>query len=136
MGSVQSASIRSSSITRPRRRAAVSANGDADRTVVRLRGEYDLATRAALQDTLDRAIAHGDGDLVVDLSKVRFMDAGSVGIILQARDALRARSCSLTVRSPRGITRRIFELCDLTHLIDTGPSHAVSTSRTNGRRGP
>ncbi|HEX6237426.1 MAG TPA: STAS domain-containing protein [Acidimicrobiales bacterium] len=136
MGTVQSASITSSPITRPRRVLAVSANGDADRTVVRLRGEYDLTTRAALQDALDRAIAHGDGDLVVDLSQVRFLDAGSVGIILQAREALRTRSCSLTLRSPRGITRRIFELCDLTHLIDDGPSHATSTSRTNGRRGP
>lgn len=136
MGSVQSASITSSSIPRPRRRAAVSANGDADRTVVRLRGEYDLATRAALRDTLDRAIAHGDGDLVVDLSQVQFMDAGAVGIILQAREALLARSSSLTVRSPRGITRRILELCDLTHLIDAGPSHATSAARTNGRRGP
>ena len=73
---------------------------DADRTVVWLRGEHDICTVPALSQILARAIALDDGDLVVDLSGVQFMDASTVGVILRARDFLRLQSRSLALRSP------------------------------------
>jgi anti-anti-sigma factor len=56
----------------------------ADRTVVWLRGEHDVSTVSALSQTMARAIALDDGDLVVDLSGVQFMDAATVGVIVRA----------------------------------------------------
>ena len=73
---------------------------DCDRTVVWLRGEHDVSTVAALSQTMARAIALDDGDLVVDLSGVDFMDAATVGVIVRARDFLELQSRSLTLRAP------------------------------------
>ena len=77
------------------------------RVVVYLHGEYDLANAARLTYTLARATAIGAADLVVDLSGVQFMDASTVGIILDARPLLRQESRSLIVRSPSSSARRL-----------------------------
>jgi anti-anti-sigma factor len=103
----------------PRRSPAASAGRNADRTV-RLRGDYDISTVAALSETLARAIALADADVVVDLSRVRFMDAATIGVIVRARSGLRLRSRSLTLRSPSPCARRVLDLCGLTYLLDPG----------------
>ena len=94
---------------------------DADRTVVWLRGEHDICTVAALSQILARAIALDDGDLVVDLSGVRFMDAATVGVILRARDFLRLQSRSLVLRSPSTSATRILDMCALADLREPTP---------------
>jgi anti-anti-sigma factor len=86
--------------------------------VVCFRGEQDLATVVELSATTARAITLGEGDLVVDLSRIEFMDASTVGVLSWARDLLRARSRSLVVRSPSRCARRVLELCDLSDLTE------------------
>lgn len=56
------------------------------RTVVWLRGEHDIATRAGLSYTLAGAIAAGQNDLVVDLSCVGFFDASTIGVLVAEVD--------------------------------------------------
>jgi len=90
-------------------------------TVVRLRGEHDTSTVAALSGQLARAMAHDGADLVIDLRHVRFMDASTVGAIIEAREFLRPRGRSLALRSPSGIARRLIELCDLEVLVEHRP---------------
>ena len=99
---------------------------DADRTVVWLRGEHDICTVAALSQILARAIALDDGDLVVDLSGVQFMDAATVGVILRARDFLRLQSRSVALRSPSPCAARVLDLCELGDLLEPGPEHATA----------
>lgn len=94
---------------------------DGDRTVVWLQGEHDVSTVAALSETMARAIAHDDADLVVDLSGVQFMGAATVGVILRASDFLAFRSRSLTLRSPSTCAGRILDLCGITDLLDPRP---------------
>jgi anti-anti-sigma factor len=88
--------------------------------VVCLRGEHDLSTVHELSATMARAMALGDADLVVDLSRVGFMGASTVGVLARARELLRVRSRSLVVRSPSWCARRVLEACDLGGLIDRG----------------
>jgi anti-anti-sigma factor len=109
----------SPSVIIPRRSPAATAGPNADRTV-RLRREYDISTVAALSETLARAIALDESDLLVDLSGVQFMDAATIGVIMRARSGLRLRSRSLTLRSPSPCARRILDLCGLTYLLDPG----------------
>lgn len=94
---------------------------DADRTVVWLRGEHDISTVAGLSETMARAIALDDADLVVDLSGVQFMDASTIGVVIGARNFLRPRSRSLALRSPSRCARRVLDLCGLAGLVDPGP---------------
>lgn len=88
------------------------------RTVVWLRGEHDIATLAQLSVTITYATRLDDGDLVVDLSGVTFMDASTIGTLVVARDGLRVRSRSLSVRAPSPRARRLLNLCGLAALIE------------------
>jgi anti-anti-sigma factor len=106
------------SVTVSRRGLLAFARRDAARTVVWLRGEHDVSTVAALSETMARAIARDDADVVVDLSDVQFMGAATVGVIARARELLALRSRSLTLRSPPRCARRILDLCGHTDLLD------------------
>jgi anti-anti-sigma factor len=126
------APIESSSITVSRRCLLAFARRDAARNVVWLRGEHDVSTVGALSETLGRAIARDDADLVVDLSEVEFMGAATVGVIIRARELLRLRSRSLALRSPPRCARRILDLCGHAYLLDR---RAVDTTPTAGTAG-
>lgn len=100
--------------------SAVAGRGG-DRTVVWLRGEHDIATTAELSETLARAIAIDNTDLVLDLSEVRFMDASTIGVIVRAQNFMRERSRSLSLRAPATCALRVLDACGLAELIDPGP---------------
>jgi anti-anti-sigma factor len=89
-------------------------------TIVWLRGEHDIATDGALLGVLSRAIAANDAAIVLDLSEVVLMSASTLGVVVAARNLLRRRSRSLTVRSPSASVRRIIGICGLDDLF--GPN--------------
>jgi len=109
------------SVTRSRRRLATFARRGPPAVVVTLRGEHDLSTRLEIAQVMAEAIAVGDTDVVVDLGRVEFMDASTIGVITCARELLRARSRALTVRSPSRFAHRILDLCDLSGLVERRP---------------
>jgi anti-anti-sigma factor len=130
------APIEISSVTVSRPLVTAFAGRNPDRTVVWLRGEHDVSTVAALSETMARAIALDDADVVVDLSDVQFMGAATVGVIIRAREFLRLRSRSLVLRSPSERARRILDVCGHSDLLDprpidamplTGPASALGT---------
>ena len=86
--------------------------------VVFLRGEHDRATRAAVSTAIGARVTLGRGDLVIDLSGVTFMDASTVGVIVDARTALRHRGRDLVLRQPSSCARRLIELCGLADLLE------------------
>jgi anti-anti-sigma factor len=121
-------------------RSSVPPTRSDDPALVRLTGEHDLSTVAALSMTLSRAI-HDGGNLAVDMRKVTFLDASTVGVLVQTQRLLHQRSRSLTVHSPSTRTRRILEICDLADLIhqpDDPETNAVqsrnapNSARSNG----
>jgi anti-anti-sigma factor len=90
----------------------------ADRIVVSLYGEHDIATLAELSEAMARGIALDDAQIVVDLSGVEFMAAATASVIVGARDFLQAHSRELTVRSPSRCAQRLLDVCGLTGLIE------------------
>jgi anti-anti-sigma factor len=80
-------------------------------TVVWLRGDHDLSTVHDLSAVLSGAIADDDRDVVVDLSRVGFLSAATVGVLLRARQDLRSRSRSLTLRAPSPAADRVLAAC-------------------------
>jgi anti-sigma B factor antagonist len=94
------------------------------RTVVSLRGEQDMNTAIDLAEALAAAGAAGDGDVVVDLSKVQFMDAAIVTALVRARNILRSQSRALMLRAPSGFAGRLLYLCGLAGPIGPLPAEA------------
>jgi anti-anti-sigma factor len=103
------------------RRGTASAHGDPTRTVVWIHGDHDAASKTALSLTLRDASRLEGGDLVVDLSCVRFMDASTIGSLVAMRNRLRLASCRLSLRNPSPGARRMLELCGLGGLIEMSP---------------
>jgi anti-sigma B factor antagonist len=97
-------------------RGAVEAVRDASGApVVELIGEIDISNVHRLGASLDRFI---DGDaqpLIVDLTKLEFMDSSGIAMLLRAA----ARAGTIEVRNPSEVVRRIIEctgLADVLHV--------------------
>jgi anti-sigma B factor antagonist len=103
------------------KRAIAFAERDSDHTIVWLRGEHDASGVAALWETMGGAITLDTHDVVVDLSGVEFMGSATVGVIVRARETLRTRARSLTLRSPSRCAQRVLDLYGLGDLLDAMP---------------
>lgn len=97
-----------------------------DSVRVRMWGEHDLSTVGLLSTALVEAIVADDGDVVVDLSDVVFMDAATMGVLVRGNALLVSRDRHLTVRSPKFAQRRLLEICGLANLIEPTPAEELS----------
>lgn len=79
--------------------------------VVHVAGELDLATRNRLFDT---CTARNHLSMVVDLSRLTFMDCCGYGGIVASRKVIESVGRTLTVRGPTGEPARLLEL--IAHL--------------------
>ena len=80
-------------------------------TCLCLTGELDAAAAPALEAGL--ALVEHHSDLVLDLSRLTFLDAADVGVLVDTAGALQEGD-HLVLRSPRGIVRRVIDLLGLT----------------------
>ena len=88
-----------------------------DAVVVCLAGELDIAT-VELEPLLLRVAESGPAaTIVLDMSEVLFIDAYSIGVIVRAWAAARARGRVLQVDGLRGLPARVFRLVGLEPLL-------------------
>jgi anti-anti-sigma factor len=93
-----------------------------------LTGEHDIPTDGALSQVLARAIALGPSAVVIDMSELEFIGTSTLGTIVRAKDFLRRRSGTLTVRSAPPFIRRIIDICGLNELL--APEEAGNVAAT------
>lgn len=80
--------------------------------LVTVAGEIDLSTVPRLRGQL--ADLANDGDhVVVDLERVRFIDAAGLGVLARAATEADAHGGSLRVVTSRPRIRRLFSICGL-----------------------
>ncbi len=88
-----------------------------DAVVVCLAGELDIAT-VELEPLLLRVAESGPAaTIVLDMSEVSFIDAYSIGVIVRAWAAAKARGRVLQVDGLRGLPARLFRLVGLEPLL-------------------
>jgi len=90
------------------------AHSDDGATIVRPRGEIDLASR----DELRAALRQCSGDVVVDLSEVVFLDATCVAVLVAEHARLTEHGGSLRLREPRASVSRTLAAAGLASWID------------------
>jgi anti-sigma B factor antagonist len=78
---------------------------------VRATGEIDLWTAPTLERHLRRVIDTRPHMVVVDLSRVEFMDSACAHALLSAATAARAAAVSLIVHRPPSPVDQVLDLC-------------------------
>jgi anti-sigma B factor antagonist len=80
-------------------------------------GEIDLWTRSVFADHLATLIHDGTRRLLIDLSRVKFMDATALGMLLKVRRDLDGDGASLRLAVSANL-RHIFEITGLDRRFD------------------
>lgn len=106
-------------------RVSVAAAGSAEEPfrLVGLDGEADV-TCAGLKQALDAEVAAGPALLVVDLSRLTFMDSWALHTVLVAGQRLRRAGGALALAAPSGVVRRILEISGADTLVPVAGSVA------------
>lgn len=92
---------------------------DAADTVVRLQGRLDAAAVATARDVVSKALALGEGDLVLDCSDVECVDVTGLGLIMSVHARLRAENRRLVLLGCRPRVRRALAVSRLSRILPT-----------------
>jgi anti-anti-sigma factor len=92
--------------------------------VVAARGELDAFNAPALTDAFAEAAADGSDRLVIDLSRVAFMDSTALGLVVRAVNEIGDRGGEVRLVLPERSARRIFEITTLDRVLPIESSRA------------
>ena len=97
---------------------AVSHHREDDGTVVvDVAGEIDALTVPELWEVLEGLIDGGERKLMIDLSRVGFIDSTGIGVMIRAMNALKDHGGKLALRGPSPMTYQVFETVGLTKVL-------------------
>jgi anti-anti-sigma factor len=86
-------------------------------TTIALEGEWDLAEREATRRAVHSALARRPEQVVLDLSRLTFIDSSGVHGTMELARRSAARNIRLAIiPGPRAV-QRVFELCHLAELL-------------------
>lgn len=103
-------------------------------SVVEVGGEVELHSASQLRDELMRASEVENPCVVVDLSRVTFIDSTGLGVLVGALKRVRERG-ALSLVCPQRAVKRVFEITGLTQvfpMFDTLEEAVASCSMTGG----
>ncbi|MDH3216061.1 MAG: STAS domain-containing protein [Candidatus Krumholzibacteria bacterium] len=86
-----------------------------DAVILSPRGVIDSSTTPVLESHLNAEMANGRNRIVVDMSKVEFMNSSGIGVLLGTVSTLRERGGDLILMK---VPEPIMELFDLIALAD------------------
>lgn len=100
---------------------SLSPDSEAHVVEVVLDGELDLSTLDTAQQQITDAEQTGPALLVIDLSRLAFVDSSGVRLVLMAQDRACVAGRRLAVRLGEGSALRVFRALDLLDRIDVLP---------------
>lgn len=77
--------------------------------VIEIIGEIDASTASQVTD----ALTGRDGDVVIDVAGVSFIDSSGIRALIGSQQAIEMRSSTMTIRNPSPAVVRLFELSSL-----------------------
>jgi anti-sigma B factor antagonist len=100
--------------------------------VVDVRGELDVGSALGLAGPLTQIASDGDGPVVLDLSRLSFMDSTGMSVLLNARRRLTRQGRRMSVVCPSGPVLRVFELTSLVDTLKVHPTRREALGALNG----
>lgn len=97
-------------------------------------GEIDMLTESPLDEHLGRLLSARPGRLIIDLSHVSFLGAGTLSVLINARRTAAQQGTTLQLRAPnRPVSARALEITGLDCLLEVVPS-ATGSGESHGDR--
>jgi anti-sigma B factor antagonist len=98
-----------------------------------LRGELDIASAPALESTVRRLCQDGATEVVLDLTRLEFIDSTGLNAVLRTKSICEEHLCAFHLTSAQRPVQRVFEL---TRLIDRLPFRRSGHAETAGPNRP
>jgi len=97
-----------------------------ERAVLEVAGDIDLFTAPQLRHAVNELIDAGSRKLVVDLTKVGFLDSTGLGVLVGALKRLRDSGGDLVLAAPQRPVRRVLSVTGLDKVftIHTDPTES------------
>ncbi len=73
-------------------------------------GELDLSTAPRLEDEVQGALAHGAGEITIDLQRITFIDSSGLRLFIVLAERAAAEHWMLRLTSPAGRAAAIFDI--------------------------
>lgn len=104
-----------------------------DVAILELEGEIDVYTATPFREALLQAIDEGSSCLIVDATKVSFMDSTGLGVLILGERRLRPRGGKLALACTARL-RRLLETTGLQEVFSLHESRAAALQATRGAR--
>ena len=108
---------------------------DGRELIVKLRGEIDHHSAAAVRTSLDEMIrSHAPKSLTLDMSGVDFMDSSGLGLIMGRYTLMQSLGGETCVLDPSPATERIMNLAGMERIIKVRRSDAARDASSSRQR--
>src|SRR5689334_14487449 len=107
----------------------------ADRRVLDVGGEIDVYTAPQLRERLIALVENGARQVVVDLTRVEFLDSTGLGVLVGALKRLRAVHGDLSLVCAQERLLKIFRITGLDRVFTIHDSVETATSGATGGAG-
>lgn len=108
-----------------------------DAVVVQLAGELDMATAPQLRTALHTTLASptSPAEVRVDLGTASFIDAASVGVLIEGRETARRTGVGFSIQNPTGVVRRVLDILGLAEALHVEPAPRTAAAPPMPRPG-
>lgn len=89
--------------------------------VLTVEGELDVATAPRMIAALNEALAEMEFPLLVDLTRVVFMDSTGLALLMNARRRAVRHGRGFAIVCPKGPIARVFEIADMVESLRVCP---------------
>ena len=86
--------------------------------IIELEGEVDVYTAPQLKQQMINLLESGAKELVVDLTKVDYLDSTALGVLIGGLKRMRERDGNMVLVCPSPRIRRVFEITGLDKIFD------------------
>ena len=91
--------------------------------IVALAGRFTFVAHEGFRQMLERSVERLEANctLTIDLRGVQFVDSAALGMLLLAREAVRARSAQISLRGATGQVQRMLSISKFETLFAVAP---------------